>query len=41
MQRLQAVLNKAVQWGLIDDNPVMHIDGLFLGGKPTDLDNAA
>jgi hypothetical protein len=41
-QRLQAVLAKAQQWGLIDTNPMMEIDGLFLGGKPSGLvDRAA
>jgi hypothetical protein len=34
---LKAVLSKAVLWGLIDTNPVMEIDALFLGGKPSGL----
>ncbi len=39
--RLQALLNKAYEWGLIDSNPVMQIDALFLGGKPDNLEEAA
>jgi hypothetical protein len=39
--KLQAVLTKAVQWGLIDKNPVMEIDGLFLGGRPPGLPSPA
>jgi hypothetical protein len=37
VQRLQALLNKALKWGLIDDNPVMRIDALFLCGRPAGL----
>ena len=39
--KLQAVLTMARKWGLIDTNPAMQIDGLFLGGKPDDLADRA
>lgn len=39
--KLQALLTKAVQYGLIDKNPVMQIDALFVGGKPEGLEKAS
>jgi hypothetical protein len=39
--KLQAILEKARKWGLIDDNPTMAIDALLLGGRPDGLADVA
>lgn len=42
VDRLQAMLSKAVIWGLLDRNVVKEIDGFFIGNRPVEIpDNSA